>query len=445
MDVIIVGAGQVGESIAASLQHDHDVTLIELDPALADRLQVNLDVLVIEGDGTELSTLEGAGVGDADMLLASTDSDEANIVACSTAKAISDVFTVSRVKDSKYLRSWRRRSGTFGIDHLVCSDLLTAQEIVSLVGLPAAHDVETYSDGLVLMAEFDIYPEASVAGQTIEEADRFDSLTFAALIDGESVEIPRGDSVISPGSRVVVIGSPPSVQTFADGLADNGLVDGDGEVVVVGGTGIGYHVARLLGERNFSPRLIVEEGDRARELAERLPTVRVIHSDATDVGFLEAEDIGAADVLVAAFDSEEANLFECILARDLGIDRTLAVIDESTFAHLFEAAGVDVAVSPRDIVAEEIVRFTQGWKTEKLALIESDLAEVVELRVDEDSVLAGTTIVAGLADLGPDIVVGAITRDGEFITPRGDTVIEPGDHVVVFVETDHVDEAIEAL
>lgn len=445
MDVIIVGAGQVGESIAANLQHEHDVTLIEQDPDRAERLQGSHDILVLEGDGTELSVLEEAGVPSGDILLASTDSDESNIVACSTAKAISDVFTVSRVKDSKYLEPWRRRSGTFGIDHMVCSDLLTAQEIVGIVGLPAAHDIETFADGLVLMAEFDIYEDSNVAGQTVEEADRFDALTFAAVIHGDRVEIPRGDTTIPPGSRVVVIGSPKSVQTFAAGLAKNGVSAGTGDVVIVGGTGIGYHVARILGDRGFSPRLIAEDPDRARRLAEQLPNTRVMHSDATDVGFLQAEDIHEADILIATFASEEANLFECILARDLGIDRTLAVIDESTFAHLFEAVGVDVAISPRDMVAEELVRFTHGWKTEKIALVGPDLAEVVEVEVDDDSILANTTIQEGLADLTHDIVIGAITRNGEFVVPRGDTNIQPGDHVVMFVESEAVDEAIAGI
>lgn len=445
MEVIIIGAGQVGESIARSLQQDHHVTLIELESNRAERMQVEHDILVVEGDGTELEVLEDAGVGSADMLLASTDSDEVNIVACASAKAISDVYTVARVKASKYLTTWRRTPGTFGIDHMVCTDLLTAQEIVGLVGLPAAHDVETFADGLVIMAEFDVYPEADIAGQTVAEADRYDSLTFAALIDGESVEIPTGDSVIEVGTRVVVIGSPRSIQAFSRGLGHNGVDEGTGEIVVVGGTEIGYHVARLLAERDLRTRLIEPEPDRARRLAEHLPGTRVIESEATDVGFLEAENLDDADVLVATMPSGEQNLLECILADGLGIERTVAVIDDPRFIDVFENVGVDVAISPRNVVAEEITQFTQGWRTENLALLGSELAEVAEIEVDEDSTLAGQSIQEGLESLAPTVVIGAITRDGEMIVPRGDTVIQPGDHVVIFLEAGDAEAVIDAF
>ncbi|MFP4590987.1 MAG: Trk system potassium transporter TrkA [Halobacteriales archaeon] len=445
MEVIIIGAGQVGESIARSLQRDHHVTLIERDRERAHQIQVDLDILVVEGDGTELPVLEEAGVEDADIILASTDSDEVNIVACASAKAVTDAFTVARVKASKYLTTWRRQPGSFGIDHMVCTDLLTAEEIVSLVGLPAAHDVESFADGLVLMAEFDVYPEADIAGQTVAEADRFDSLTFAAMIDGESVEIPGGDSVIEVGSRVVVIGSPGSIQSFARGLGHNGVNDGDGEVVIVGGTEIGYHVARLLAERDLHTRLIEPDADAARRLAEHLPETRVIRSEATDVGFLEAENLDDADVLVAAMHSSEQNLLECILADGLGIDRTVAVIDDPRFIDVFEDVGVDVAISPRTVVAEEITQFTQGWKTENLALLESDIAEVAEVEITESSPLAGQTIEVGISAVDADIVVGAITRDGSFVRPRGDTVLRPGDHVVIFFEADDADTVIGAV
>lgn len=445
MEVVIVGAGQVGESIAASLQEMHEVVLIERDGDRAAELQLKYDILTVTGDGTELEVLEEAGVPDADMVLASTDRDETNIVACLTAKVLSDAFTVCRVKASKFLTTWRRGDGLFAVDRMVCTDLLTAEEIVGLIGLPSAHATELFADGSVLMAEFDVDEEATIAGQTVREADRFESLTFAALYDGETIDIPRGESIIRPGTRVVVIGSPTSVQTFAASLNPDREQERSEEVVIVGGSEIAYHCAALLAERRFQPLLIVQEHERARELAEALREARVIETDATDVSFLETENIGSAEVLIAALDSAEENLLECVIARELGIERTVAVIDHPKFIHMFEAAGVDVAVSPRDIVAEAITEFTQEWHTEKLALIGSDQAEVVELAVSETSLLADRTIEDALSEFEHELVVGAITRDGEFIKPRGDTLIEPGDHVILFLRRDAVEEATERL
>jgi trk system potassium uptake protein TrkA len=233
---------------------------------------------------------------------------------------------------------------------------------------------------------------------------------------------------------VVVIGSPKSVQEFATTVAPEESPGTAEEVVIVGGSEIGYHVARLLEERGFSPRLIEQDSDRARELAEDLPNTVVMESDATNLEFLEREHIGEADMLIAALDSDEKNLLVSLLAQRLGVERTVAVIDTTAYVELFETVGIDVGVSPREVVAEEITRFTREGGAENVALIESDKAEVLEIEIDDDSVLANKQIRESVADLPEGVVIGAITRDREFIVPRGNTHIEVGDHVVVFAE-----------
>lgn len=446
MRVVIIGAGQVGESIAADLQHDHDVVVVENRAERADELTYALDVLTVSGDGTELSTLEDAGVADADMVLATTDDDETNIVACSTAKALSgSAFTIARIKNTKYLRTWERDEGAFGIDFMVCTNLLTAESIVRVVGLPAARDADVFANGRVQMAEFEVSEGSPIADQTVQEADRFDSLTFAAILRDGDVEIPSGDTCIRTGDRVVVIGSPRSVQRFARELAPEVSPEKSAEVVVIGGSEVGYHVCRLLEERGLSPRLVEQESDRARQLAEDLPETLVMESDATDMGFLEREHIGDADILVSTLDSDEKNLLECLLAERLGVERTVAVIDRTSYVDLFETVGVDVGLSPREVVAEEITRFTQSGSAENIAFIETDKAEVLEIELDDSSPLVGRTIRDAVGDLPEGVVIGAITRNREFVVPRGDTELHPGDHVVVFVDAAVLDEAMEKL
>jgi trk system potassium uptake protein TrkA len=432
--VIIVGAGQVGSSIADDLDDTHEVVVIERDPARAQDLNYSLDVLAVEGDGTAVSTLEEAGIADADMVIASTDDDETNIVVCSTAKAISDAFTIARVKNVEYLRTWERSRKAFGIDFMVCTNLLSAESIVRVVGLPAARDVDPFAGGQVQMAEFEVAPDSPVADQTVQEADRYDSLTFAAILRDGNVEIPSGETVIRPKDRVVVIGSPGSVQGFAREVAPEESPGTAEEVVIVGGSEIGYHVARLLEGRGFGPRLIEQDSERARECAESLPGTVVMESDATDIAFMEREHVGDADMVVSALDSDEKNLLVSLLAHRLGVERTVAVIDNTAYVDLFETVGVDVGVSPREVVAEEITRFTREGGAENVALIESDRAEVLEIEIDDESVLAGRPIRESVADLPQGVVIGAITRDREFVTPRGDTTIRAGDHVVLFVD-----------
>jgi trk system potassium uptake protein TrkA len=443
--VIIVGAGQVGSSIAADLADTHDIVVVDRDGDRVEELTYSLDVLTVEGDGTSLSTLEEAGVDDTDMVIASTDDDETNIVICATTRAVSDAFTVARVKNTEYLRTWQRSERAFGIDFIVCTNLLAAESIVRVVGIPAARDVDSFADGRVQMAEFEIPAGSPVTDQTVAEADRFDDLTFAAILRDDAVELARGDTVLRDGDRVVVIGDPEAVQEFATTIAPEERQGRAEEVVVVGGSEIGYHVARLLGERGFKPRLIERDPERARQLAEDLPDAVVMQSDATDVEFLEREYVGDADFVVAALDSDEKNLLVSLLARQLGVDRTVAVIDDAEYVDLFETVGVDVGINPREVVAEEITRFTRDGGAENVAIIESDRAEVLEVEVGDESILAGRAIHESVAELPDGVVIGAITRDGALVTPRGDTVIRPGDHVVVFADACVVDEVTPQL
>lgn len=445
MRVIVIGAGQVGSSIAESLAPTHEVVVVDVDPERVDSLTYSLDVLAIEGDGTSLSTLEEADVESADILIASTNDDQTNIITCSTAKTTSDVFTIARVKDPEYLNTWQRTAGAFGVDFMVCTTLLTAEAIVRIVGLPAARDVDPFAGGRVQMAEFEVPDGSPVANQTVEEADRFEALTFAAILRDGNVEIPRGETLIRPDDQLVVIGSPESVQAFAAVLAPEETPQAAEDLVIIGGSDTGYHTARLLEERGFKPRLVESDPDRARELAEKLPGTVVMESDATDIDFLAREHIGQADVVVSALDSDEKNLLASLLAKRLGASRTVAIVDGGQYVGLFETVGVDVAVNPREVTAEEITRFTREQRAENIALIESDRAEVLEIEIDEESVLADTAIRDAVAGLPDGIVIGAITRDREFITPRGDTVVRPGDHVVVFVDADVADAVTDEL
>lgn len=438
MQIIVVGAGEVGTNIARSLAESHEVTVVDVDPGKVENITYSIDALAIEGDGKSLEILERAGISEADLLIASTDDDETNLVVCGTAKTVSDVFTIARVRNETLLETWTRSTGAFGVDFMVSTNLLVANDIVRVVGLPAAVDVDPFVGGLVQMAEFEVTSKSEIAGQTVEAADRFEALTFAALIQNGDVVIPRGQTVIEAGNKVVVIGHPDSVQAFSKTVAPSETPDVPQDIVIVGGSEVGYHTAKLLEERGLSSRLIEQNPERARGLAELLPGTVVMEQDATDVNFLLGEHVDKADTVIAATDSDEKNLLVALLARDLGVGRTVVVVEQGEYAGLFETVGIDVAVNPRESTAEEIVRFTQEGRIENISLIEGRQAEVLEIQIDDESVLANRSIRESTAELPPGVVIGAITRDQQFVVPRGDTVIEPGDHVVLFVAEDAI-------
>jgi trk system potassium uptake protein TrkA len=441
--VVIVGAGEVGSNTAASLSEDHEVVVVDIDPDLAESLSYEIDVLPVAGDATEMETLEEAEVGEADLLIASTDDDETNIVACGIAKVCGDAFTIARTKSPKYLRPWERGKRAFGVDFMVCTDLLTAKTIVGVTGLPTAQDVDTFADGLVQMTEFEVPADSPVADQTVAEADRFDSLTFAGILRDGEVIVPRGETVLRAGDDVVAIGSPESTREFSAAitLEQNGVTD----VVIMGGGQIGYQTARLLEEGGFSPRLIERDGERARWLAEQLPGTTVLNGEPTDQDLLADEHVGSADVVVAALETDQENLLVTLLSRRLGAERAISVVETVEFVDLFETVGVDVAVSPRKVTAEEITRFTRSRRAENVHIIDGEEGEVLEFEVGAESILLDRPIEEAAADFPEGVVIGAIARDGSRITPRGDTVVREGDHVIVFAETDALAEITERM
>lgn len=443
MRIVIIGAGEVGSTTAESLCGEHEVVVVDRDPERVETLTYELDVLPIEGDASEIETLEEADVGDADLFIASTDDDETNIIACGIAKVCGDAFTIARTKSPKYLRPWERDERAFGVDFMVCTDLLAAKAIAGVTGLPSAQDVDTFAEGLVQMTEFEIPTDSPVADQTVAEADRFDSLTFAGVIRDGDVIIPRGGTVLKAGDDVIAIGSPESMRAFSHAIAPDR--DDPKSVVIVGGGQIGYQTARLLEEGGFSPRLIEGDDDHARWLAEQLPRTTVINGDATDQDLLSQERVGDADVLISALETDQQNLLVTLLGSRLGAKRSIAVVETADFVDLFETVGVDVAVSPRNVTAEEITRFTRTRRAENVAIIEGDQAEVLEFEVDADSILVDRTIRESAADFPEGAVIGAIARDGTHITPRGDTVVRERDHVIVFADTDSFEEVAERM
>lgn len=436
MRILIVGAGEVGSSIAASLADSHEVVVVDIDSERVDSLTYGEDVLAIQGDGTDLEVLEAAEVRSADIVIASTDSDETNLAITGTVDTISEAFSIARVQKTAYLSTWRRSEGAFGVDFMVSTNLLTAQVIVQVIGIPTAREVDPFAEGAVQMAEFEVPADSPIADQTIAEVDRFDGLTFAAILREGEVIIPAGTDTIEWGDEVVVIGTPESVQEFSLAIAPGQESNEEAEVVIVGGSATGDLVAELLEDRGYKPRIIEQDPARARELAEAHPESTVLEHDANDVEFLEREHIQEADVVVATLESDAQTLLAALLAKQVGVDRTVGVVEEGQYVDLFEAVGVDIAVNPREATAEEITRFTLERRAENVAIIESGAAEVLEFQVDAGSVLVGDPISSVTNELPAGVVIGAITRDGEYVRPRGDTVIEEDDHVILFVRED---------
>ena len=434
MKIFVVGAGQVGVAVVEALHDEHDVTVVDLDVARLQALSYRFDVVTVAGNGASRRVLREAGIVDCDLLIACTSRDEINVVSSMFAKKLApQVQTIVRTTNVEYLEIWRERE--LEIDFMVSSELEAANAVAGLVGIPAARQTDVFAGGLVQMVEFDVEVEGTndVVGIPLREAKIPDESKVASIIRGDRVIVPRGDEAIQPGDRIVIIGSPKAAMEWSK-LMRRGQ-DTVGDVVIYGAGQTGTTIARTLLDEGISVRLVEADGARARAVAEELSDARVFHATGIDLEFLERERIGNAQAAVFAMRDDEKNLYAATLAKLHGVKFTVAIVHEAASQEVFDAAGVDAAVNPRTVTAEEMVRFAHDPRISQLAMLEGDRFEVLDITVREDSELCGIPF-RDLPMTGS--LIGAIVRDGEAVFPHGEDRLLAGDRAIIFTESSRV-------
>ena len=441
MRIFIIGAGQVGATIVQALHDEHELTVFDLDEERLAAISQRYDVATVEGNGASRRVLSAAGINQADLLIACTSRDESNIVAAMISKACSQrTTTVVRTTNPEYLEVWRE--GQLDVDFIVSSEVETAYAISRTIGVPAARQTDVFAEGQVQLVEFDVTTSAdpSLLGTPLRTAPIPFESRVAAIIRGDSVVIPRGDERIEAGDRIVVIGSPHAAQMWGELISPGtGKVR---DVVIYGAGRAGTAIARLLLEQDVGVRMIEASRERARDVAAELPEVRMYHATGFDPDFLERERISDAEVAVFAMRDDMKNHFAATLAKVHGSRFTVAIVHDAPSQEVFEYAGVDVTVNPRQITAEEIVRFAHDPRTQQVVMLEGDRFEVLDLTTSRDSEYVGLRF-KDMPIRGA--LIGAIVRDGKAVFPRGDEVLRPGDRVIVFTESRRVPEVEKAL
>lgn len=444
MDVLIVGAGDVGSNVARDIADAHDVTIVDSDSDQLDALAEQLDVTTIAGDGRSLPVLREAGLDRADLVIASTDNDATNVMVCNASKRDRDVHTIARVKNVGLYDVWQSLDEGLGVDTMLCIDLLAARALVQTVLLPGAREVEMLADGLAEVAVFRIGEDTPVTNQSIADSDHFPSLTFAAIDREDEIVVPDEETVIRPGDDVIVIGSPSTVSRFAREVSDHPIPDPEDEIKIIGGDTFGHQTARLFEDHGLAPQLIEHDPERAAWLADRLEGTSVIEADATNIDDFGREHLSAADLVVGAAD-DDTNYLVTRLAHELGATQTAAIVDNSELLELFEESDLDMVVHPEDIIASEILRRVYQQRAERVSALEHDKAEVLEIVVDKESVLAGSSIDDVSRRLPSSFTIGAIIRGETLRTRGGNTIVETGDRVIAFVSAEDAAEVAETI
>ena len=349
--------------------------------------------------------------------------------------------TIVRTRNVEYLEVWHERQ--LDVDFMVSSELETALAVSRIIGVPAARQTDVFADGQVQIVEFDIDERiagSEVIGPPLRQAQIPADSKVASIIRGDRLVIPRGDESIQPGDRIVVIGSPDSAREWSRILAAR---EQRVRTVVVFGAGrTGAAIAELLLSQGIDVRIVEASRERAIEVSESLPGARCFHSTGLDPDFLERERIGKSDAAIFAMSDDPKNHYAATLAKLEGVPFTIAVVYDDVSTKVFERAGIDVAINPRTLIAEEIVRFAHDPRTQQVAMLEGDRYEILDITVREESKLVRTPF-RELPMTGS--LIGAIIRNGRAIFPHGDDVLEPDDRVIVFTESSRVPEVERAL
>lgn len=437
MRVVIVGAGEVGTNAARMLSGEgHRVVVIDQNEALVERMGQHLDALVMQGNGASPRVLREANVESSDLLVAVTSTDEVNIVACLAAKSQGVPRTVARIHNPDYHDKEKPFSqDILGIDFVIRTEQMVADEISSVLQVPGSVDIETFASGAIEVVEVvlkDDSPAVGCAVRDIRLPER--SLIVGVVRDSEPL-IPRGDTVLEARDHVFMICERRSVSEVVGAVVPDASPVRD--AMILGGGRIGLLLALSLEKMGISVKVIERDAHRARQVAAQLRKSLVLNDEGVSREFLLQERVDRMDAFIAVTPDDRTNLLAAMNARHLGAGLTIAGISRAEFSPLSEALGVDITISPRLLAAGAILRFVRRGEIAAVTLLESG-AQMIDLYVPTGCQVAGRTLAA--VDFPRGAIVGAVIREGEFVIPTGRDVLEAGDEVVVFTVGSAVDE-----
>jgi trk system potassium uptake protein TrkA len=438
MNILILGAGQVGTTAAYSLAREeaNEVTIVDRDPEVLRELQDRLDVRTVVGNAAYPSVLERAGAKNADMIIALTDSDESNMIACQIAHTLYKVPTkIARIRASAYAD----RPELFGenaipVDVAVSPEALVTEHIEQLVHFPGALQVLEFAEGRVRLVATRAELGGALIGHPLSELPHHipnvDCRVVAIYRGGRGI-IPDGSTVVEEGDEVFFIAASKDIRTVLSEMRK--LDDPVRRVVIAGGGNIGFRLARAL-EKTNQVKLIERGFEQARRISEDLDRTVVLHGDAADEELLLEENIDSADVFVAVTNSEEANILSSLLAKRLGARKVLALINRPAYAELVEAGSIDIAISAKEITLGTLLAHVRRGDVVKVHSLRRGAAEAIEAVAHgsaRKSRVVGRTIEEIRLPRGA--AINAIVRGDRVMMAHHDTLIEEDDHVILFV------------
>lgn len=433
---VVMGAGEVGFHLARTLSNQgHAVTVVEVSPQKLERLEEELDVRTVGGNGAHPPILAAAEVSDCDLFMAVSSSDEANLTAAIIAKHLGAARTVVRVGVADEVIADRRLyEELFGVDLLLSTQLLTTTRILNRIRGHSTMAVEYLAEGKVQLRKIKLDDSSPLTQKPLKEVSLPRDSLVVAFFRGDDLVVPGGDDIAEPGDSALILCAADAMAACEKMISAS---DGEvGDVVVAGGGETARTVARALSKAGVRVKLIEKDRGHARQLATRFPECEVIHGDATDLQFLRSERMGQARTFVALTGEDESNLLACLLAQELGIEQVLALVQRLEATKLWRRLKLQDVFSPRALAYQRVREYIDGDYSAAIVSLQRGKAQVLERRLEKASPAAGVTLAEMPAPRG--LIVGAVVRGERVFVPRGKDRLEAGDLVILFVQEDEL-------
>ena len=438
MKIIILGAGQVGATLAENLANDdNDITIIDDDEARLSKLQDKHDLRVLAGNAASPRTLREAGASDADLLVAVTNSDECNMIACQIAYTLFNIPTkIARIRNPDYVRE---RDALFNnkvlpIDHIIAPELLVTKEILRLIDYPGALQVAHFADDLVSLVSVKAYYGGPLVGYPISAlSDHLPHIEtrIVSIFRQDKPFVPQGSTIIEAGDEVFFICATQHIKAVMAELQR--LEKPHKRVMIVGGGNVGTALAKSL-EEKCSVKLIERDPDKATKLAEKLSKTLILSGDASDQELLFEEHIENVDLFLALTSDDEANIMSSLLAKRLGAKKAIVLVQRMAYLHLIQGGTIDIALSPQQATISALSSHVRKGDIVKVASFKQGLVEGIEVIAHGDkeaSKVVGRKVKE--IKLPQGAIIGAIVRNHNVIIAHKSTEIEQNDRVILLV------------
>lgn len=428
MRIILAGAGEVGLHLAKMLSNeDHDIIVIDNDPEKLKKIGASLEVLTYEGNANSISMLKEAKVIKSDLFIAVTNSEDVNITAAILSKKLGAKKTIARVDNEEFLMTANKEMfSNLGIDYMIYPERLAAREIVGLLAQTGSTEIVEFSGGKLQMYVIRLDDKAPILGEKLSELNSDDFRAVALTRSGMTI-IPSGDDVFQEGDLVYVICNPGGMKTLYKYSGKQQFEVRN--IMILGGSRIAMKTARQLGNQHYV-KIIEQDKHKSYQLSNMLSNALVINGDGTNLDLLRLEGLGKMDAFIAVTGNSETNILSCLLAKQMGVKRTIAEVENIDYIQLAENIGIDTIINKKLITASRIFRFTMSEEVSAIKCLTGTTAEAMELVAKPDSKITK----APVKDVNfPDqAIIGGVIRGKNSFIATGETVIKPYDTVVVF-------------